>query len=336
MVADYHISNFLKINNVEIKWICDTSKEALTRTAEKYKLQGICTDYKKILNDKFINAVIICTSPHSHYQIGMESIQAKKHVLLEKPIAVTREETYRLYDEASKNPEIVIFECSSRHSRLQPKFFAIKKIIQSGQLGQIYYIHHSAIYRNSRPGIEYHPNAKWFYKKELSGGGPLLDWGVYDLSFHLGILNDNPKLKSIKSFTLNGLDSKSRNNKEFNVEEHGLVSMEFDTGLNYLWERSSHANNETPNQTKIYGTHGGLKFSYLSWEANEVTYYSEKNDTPMEEKFLIAMGNHTSHEHDFYELDNHFVQCVLKKEKPILPLSLAVKHLDIIFKALNN
>lgn len=127
MVADYHISNFLKINDVEIKWICDTSAENLTRTAKKYNLHGICTDYKHILHDKFINAVVICTSPNRHCQIGIESIQAKKHVLLEKPIAVTREETHRFYDEANKNPEVIILECSSRHSRLQPKFLALKK-----------------------------------------------------------------------------------------------------------------------------------------------------------------------------------------------------------------
>lgn len=132
------------------------------------------------------------------------------------------------------------------------------------------------------------------------------------------------------------MDSKSRNNKEFDVEEHGLVTMEFDRGLSYFWERASHANNETPNQTKIYGTHGGLKFSYLSWETNEVIYYSDENGVPTKEKIFIAMGNHTHHEHDFYALDNHFVQCIFKKEKPILPLRLAVKHLDIIFEALNN
>ena len=335
MAGDYHINNLLKIKTVKIKWLCDISNVVLKNACKKYDIPNGTTNYKEVLNDRSIDAVIISTPPKSHYKITNDAISAKKHVLIEKPIAINQEQVYKLYNRAKNNPELIILDCSSRHSRLQPKFQYIKEIIESGKLGHIYYIHHNAIYRESRPGIEYHPNAKWFLNKKLSGGGALIDWGVYDLSFHLGILNDKLNLKTIKSFNINGLDTQIHDNQIFNVEEHGIVLMEFDTNLIYYWERANNAHNEAPNETRIYGTRGGLKFSYLTWDSNEINYYySDKKGKAKKDLLYVDMKNHKSHIDDYCALDKHFIRCLLYKERPILPLPVAVKHLDIIFKAM--
>jgi predicted dehydrogenase len=336
MVADYHIKGVFATGDAEIVALCDSSSNVLARMLNKYNIGRGETDYTRILADENINAVIICTPPHSHYQLAMEVINAHKHVLIEKPFVITKSEMYSLQHKAADNPHLVVMESSARHSRLQPKFNYIKNLISSGDLGDIYAIHHNAVFRKSRPGIEYHADATWFYDKKLAGGGPLIDWGVYDLSFHLGILNDNVNLKYLKSFHVNGLDQKSANNK-FSVEEHGIVMMEFDNKLIYYWERASNAHNEALNETRIYGSKGGLKFNYLTWGSSKIIYYrltrkgmSKKNLIPLE------MGKHKSHLEDFYALDAHFVQCILGKQKPILPLSLSVKHLEIIFQALKT
>jgi predicted dehydrogenase len=99
-------------------------------------------------------------------------------------------------------PEILAMECSGRHARLIPKFRKVKEIIGSGALGEIYYIHHNCVWRQNRPGIEFHPRAKWFLDKSQAGGGPLFDWGVYDLSFHLGSLGDSHDLVEVESALL--------------------------------------------------------------------------------------------------------------------------------------
>lgn len=336
MVADYHIKGVLATGEVEIVALCDSSSNALARMCNKYSIKRGETDYTHILTDEDINAVIICTPPHSHYQLAMEVINAHKHVLIEKPLTITKSEMYSLLHKAANYPHLVVMESSARHSRLQPKFNYIKNLISSGELGKIYAIHHNAVFRKSRPGIEYHADATWFYDKKLAGGGPLIDWGVYDLSFHLGILNDDVDLKYLKSFHINGLDSKSANNK-FSVEEHAIVMMEFDNELIYYWERASNAHNEALNETRIYGSKGGLKFNYLTWGSSKIIYYRLAQKGMSKKKLIqLEMGKHTSHLEDFYALDAHFVQCILGKQKPILPLSLSVKHLEIIFQALKT
>ena len=332
MVAERHISSLLKIKYVRIKWLCDISNNVLKNALERFDILYGSNNYKDVLKDKEVNAIIICTPPNSHFQIASDAIDAEKNILLEKPLAISMEQINKLYDKAISKLNLTVIDCSVRHSRLQPKFHYIKQMIESGKLGHVYCIHHNAVYRQNRPGIEYHPEAKWFFNKEVSGGGPLVDWGVYDLSFHLGILNDIPEKYSMHSFTINGLDSNTYNNKYFNVEEHGIVLMKFENDFIYYWERATNAHNDAPNETRIYGTKGGLKLSYLPWEKNEVIYYYTDQDGKLKKDLLyIDMSQHFD---DFYALDEHFVNCILGNEKPILPIKLSVKHLSMIFESI--
>jgi predicted dehydrogenase len=66
---------------------------------------------------------------------------------------------------------------------LNPKYTFIKNLIDSGKLGDIYYIHHNHLGQGTF--VEYNPNGAWAMDKRYAGGGPFMDWGEYDLSFHL-------------------------------------------------------------------------------------------------------------------------------------------------------
>ncbi|MEW8030300.1 MAG: Gfo/Idh/MocA family oxidoreductase [Candidatus Thiodiazotropha sp.] len=337
MVAEFHLDGLTKMDSVEIKWLCDTSDETLNKLLQKYNVLNGTNKYSNVINDSTVDAIILCTPPSTHFNIAKDVILSGKHILLEKPIAINEDELIELHKLYNNNPDIIVMDASSRHSRLQPKYSYIKNIVDSGIIGEVYHIHHSAVLRKSRPGIEYHPDAKWFLDKNKSGGGPLIDWGGYDLSFHLGLLNDTPELSSIDAAYTNGLDNKFFCSSKFDVEEHGVVFMKFDRRLSYFWERSSNANNESFNTTKIYGTKGGLKFSYLTWESNEIRlYHSEDMNNCAEEIIYIPMNSHTSHIEDNYALDDHFLNCINKKETPILPFDIAVKNISIIFRAYSS
>src|SRR3990167_858472 len=333
MVGEHHIHALLNNKNVNLKWVCDTDGEKLNRIRKKYSIKYYTNKHSEVILDENTHAVIICTQPNTHFELAAFAINAGKHVLVEKPLVMNNKELIEILKIVNSYPNLVIMDASIRHSRLQPKFTSIKSIIDSGRLGEVYAIHHNVIKRQSRPGIEYHPKASWFYNKKLSGGGPLLDWGVYDLSFHLGILGDTHNVQSVKSWTFNGLDQFSLNNQDFSVEEHGIVMLEFDQNLVYYWERASNAHNESLNETRIYGKKGGLKFNYLSWESNKVIqYYLDKNGKACENCIMLSMDEHNTHLHDFDALDEHFIDCILGYQEPIVPVSLACKYLNIIFQ----
>lgn len=276
MIAQAHMRNVAADRRAQISWVADISDAALQKSVAAFDVPNATTNYKDMLKDPTLDAVIVCTPPGTHKKIGIDVMRAGKHLLLEKPLATTLKDCQALVTEAAKHPRLKISGCSARHARLNPKFEFVRNIISSGKLGKIYHVHHQCGGRQGRPGIEYNPNAKWFLNRKIAGGGPLFDWGVYDLSFHLGILKQ-PKLQSVKSFAVNGLDKKFPGGKG-HVEEHGACWMDFDNGMSYYWERATNAHNETDWFTRIYGKKGGLKFNYLSGNKDPVEFFDVSNN----------------------------------------------------------
>ena len=332
MIAEKHIVGLQKTNRVVVKWVARNDPSKLDAFQRKFSISNGTTDYHEILTDEEVQAVVITAPPHLHYQLFVDSVLAGKHILLEKPAAIKQSQIQEMAKITEAHPELHIMDCSVRHSRLQPKFKKVKEIIDSGKLGKIYFIHHNAVTRQSRPGIEYHPEAKWFLNRAKAGGGPLFDWGVYDLSFHLGLLNNEVEVESANLlFMKNGLDCKNQGADLFDVEEHFAAQLSLTDGVKYYWERSSNANMEAKNETRIYGTHGGLKLAFCSWEDPTIDFFDVENEgkgPARKETISIDLAGHDDND----ALSAHFVDVLLGKEKTALPLSKAFKYLDVIFK----
>jgi predicted dehydrogenase len=330
MIAQEHIRNLNLLTGDRIKWIAEINPVLGKKIAKNYNIRNWTSNYQKVLSDEEITAVIIATPPLTHLEIIKECVKSGKNILIEKPICINEQELDEFEAIVNSYPALIIMDASGRHSRLQPKYKKIKSIIDSGILGDIYYIHHNSVARQGRPGIEYHPKAKWFLDKKKSGGGPLLDWGVYDLSFHMGILSDKYSLIDAHGFLNSGLDLKNSETDIYNVEEHGAVYMQFDNKLKYYWERGAHANVEVPGETRIYGSRGGLKFSYITWESEKINhYYLDKNEKSKEKLIRVNMK---AHESDHFELIAHFIDVLDKKSEPIISIQQAIKNLRIIYK----
>jgi predicted dehydrogenase len=337
MIAEKHINSFLETKRVRISWIADLKEEALTRVQGMYPIERTTTDYMDILNDKNVDAVIICTPPPIHKRVFIDAVEAGKNILVEKPLAMNLSDIDEMIEAEKSHPKLIICDCSARHSRLQPKYKAVKDIIDSGVLGEIYFVHHNCIWRQNRAGIEYHPTAKWFLNKAIAGGGPLFDWGIYDLSFHLGVLGDKPELLKVQNVLLkNGLDAVDPGTDIFDVEEHFSANMEFSSGMRYYWERANNANMETDSETRIYGTRGGLKFGFHSWDPAQIIFYDVDNDAKGKARNKIIEVDMSNHGGDDFELAAHYIRALDGKEKVLMPLTLARKHLEIILKCYNS
>jgi predicted dehydrogenase len=223
-----------------------------------------------------------------------------------------------------------VLESSCRHARLQPKFTFVKNLIDSGKLGMVYFVHHVHVTQGTF--VEYNPNGAWGMDKKRAGGGPVFDWGVYDFSFHLGVLGDTLRLAKVNAFTRNDCRDLSALAPIADVEQHGVALLEFDQGVRYYYERGGGAHGEVPNGSRIYGTRGGIHFSYTSWESPEIQFYhagADGKQKPAHETFTVDMSGHTD---DNQEFIRHFIDCLEKKAKPAMTVAMAARHLDILFK----
>ena len=186
-----------------ITWVNSASEATTKSAAEEFGVPNWTLDYNEILADPKVDAVVIATPPYLHAEQLEAALAARKDVLLEKPIAESRESLRRIVNAVEGAPDQMVLEASCRHTRLTRKFQFIKEMIEAGKLGEIYHIHHNQLQRSTF--IEYNPNGAWAMNKKLAAGGPFADLGVYDLSFHLGLLDDVPQLKSLRSFHRNDL-----------------------------------------------------------------------------------------------------------------------------------
>ena len=333
MIANAHIKNLQASGRAEITWLAELREDVLQSVAETNGIPGRSTDYRDVLAAEDVDAVVVCTPPNTHRQVFIEALESGKHCLVEKPVSMSIEDADAMLAAAAKHPDLISMDASARHARLQPKFRIIKDIIDSGKLGEVYYIHHNCVFRQKRGGLEYNPTAKWFLNKAIAGGGPLFDWGVYDLSFHLGILGDRPELsKAHTLFLRNGLDQVDPGAEIFDVEEHGAAILEFEGGLKMHWERGSNAHMEIPNETRVYGTKGGLRFGYCSWDSPEITFFDVDEEGRGKARDEVIAVDMSAHGDDQAELMEHFVDILTGDTKPLLPLEIARKHLDIILK----
>ena len=330
MIARAHLGNLQKTDRAKITWIAARNPENLQRVRAEFDIPNKTHDYKDILKDPAVDLIVITTPPDLHSQMFIEAVKAGKSVLLEKPMALSLDEIDDMLAHKTKHPTLLAMECSGRHSRLIPKYRKVKEMIDSGALGEIYSIHHNCTGRQSRPGIEYHPTAKWFLNKAIAGGGPLFDWGVYDLSFHLGVLGDVHEVESIESVKLmSGLDEVDPGTDIYDVEEHFLVNMTLSGGIKYYWERGGHANMEVANETRIYGTRGGIKLGFNSWDDPWLIFYDlDEGGKAREQKITLDYSD----QDDGYALSEHLIRVMDGEEDPVISMELARKHMDIIFK----
>lgn len=335
MVGDIHVKNLLKMIPASNIYLCDKSQEILQNVSMKYSIKNIYTDDIHLITNHYINSIIICSPPRTHFDLIVKCINADKNLLIEKPIATRIDDLNKIQQLVETKLELIVMDCSARHSVLQPKFDFIKSLISDKDFGELYYIHHNSVNRQKRPGVEYHPSAKWFIDKNISGGGPFIDWGVYDLAFHMGILNRRPELLNFRSYFYNGLDSISRE-KDFSVEEHAIAMMEFDN-LNYYYERSTNAHNYSRNETRIYSSKMGLKFNYLFAEDNKVQIFRNSSDgVYSEEEVEVSAVNYNGYESDYFEMDKEFIKCLSKECKPKLKLFESLKNLDLLLNIYNK
>ena len=320
---------FRQDERANILWVNSASEGTTRSAAEEFGVEKWSLDYRDMLADPAVDAVVIATPPYLHAEQLEATLLAGKHVLLEKPMAESLESVRRIVKAVERAPGQVVLEASCRHTRLTRKFQFIKNMIDGGKLGEVYHIHHNHLSRTTF--IEYNPNGAWAMNKKLAAGGPFADVGVYDLSFHLGLMNDVPQLKSLQSFSRNDLRDMSKLVAFSDIEQHGAAWLEFDTGLTYYYERGAGVHNETQNETRIYGTKGGLRFQ--SRDSNDVEFFYVENGELRKE---ILTVDTTGQPDDSLALTAHFLDCLDGKTEPLMSVQRAAKHMEILFKILGT
>lgn len=168
------IRAFRHDGRAQIKWVCSASEKTTRATAEECGVPNWTLDYREILADPEVDAVAIATPVFLHTQPLIDALAAGKHVLIEKPIALSAFEADAIFHAAKKAGT---FAGEAFMYRLHPQTLKLWELISSGAIGEVRFIDASFGFQMPR----FIPEHRLF-ASELAGGG-ILDVGGYPVSF---------------------------------------------------------------------------------------------------------------------------------------------------------
>lgn len=225
-----HMPALKRLKSADMVAFCDIVIERAEKAAKEYGAPGakVYLNYKELLADKTIDVVHVLTPNRLHSSITVDALDAGKHVMCEKPMAISSAEAQKMLDAARRNDRKLTIGYQNRQ---RPDSLYLKKEASDGTFGEIYYAKATAIRRRAVPtwGV--------FLNEFEQGGGPLIDIGTHALDLTLWIM-DNYKPKYCLGTTfhkLNGLSAENQGNAwgtwepaKFTVEDSafGFVVME--------------------------------------------------------------------------------------------------------------
>ncbi|MEM4805586.1 MAG: Gfo/Idh/MocA family oxidoreductase [Thermofilaceae archaeon] len=270
-IANNHAHYYREIPDVELAAVADVNVERAREFALRWGVppEGVFQDYREMLDSVKLDAVSVCTPHAVHAKPSIEALQRGVHVLVEKPMASSGAEALEMYRAAKASGKILMVGFQTRWS---PELRTARSIVMSGALGRVYY--GEATLGGRRRGI---PGSPTFLKRELAGGGALLDIGCYALDNMMYVLG-HPIPRTVSAVTVAAIGPQKEAVVEggwgwdpstFEVEDFVAAFIRFEGGLTIVLKESWAMHANTLGSPFILGTKGGLRLSPLELYRDE-------------------------------------------------------------------
>ena len=266
-IAASHIKAYLAQPDVEVVAGADLIPGKAEAFFKKYGVEGVKTDYashKEMIDDEslHLDAVSICTYNRQHAAPAIYALDHGINVLLEKPFTVTLDEAVEVMKAEKRSGKVLSI---GFQPRLDENMKMIKKIVQSGELGKIYYIQTGGGRRRGIPT----PYGTSFITDETAGIGALGDIGCYSLDMVLNAIG-YPKPLTVTGYksaffgqdpNYSGYraDKKAEYAKAFKVDDFAAAFIRLEGDIILDFRIAWAMNMDTPGDTIILGTKGGLR-----------------------------------------------------------------------------
>jgi len=310
-VGQIHLQNAKRLNNASLIAVADLSKRALNM-AKQYGARKTFTDYRHLFKDPEVDAVIIALPTHLHLKCAIEAAEAKKHMVLEKPIARNVEEAKEIIEAARKNDVKLMMGYPLRFNQ---QFQDLKRKIHDGTLGEI----EIAIANYISTGPFFHraeshapiPVPEWWFKKDLTGGGALIDLGSHLINLLRWYFGEITEIKSHLSY---------RFNMEF--EDKAICLAKFEKGTTAIID------------VGWFSQKYQLKIELMGTVDHATAQHKPTNPLNTIIQMLVTG---TPQFYQCYKAElQHFVNCLLKDSQPTPTGKDGLMDLEAIEKAYKN
>ncbi len=294
--GEQHIRAYRSLKDVAVLAAADINERKAKRFATKWKVKAWYKDYRMLLKNPEIDAVSICVPHHLHSKISVEAAEMGKHILCEKPLAISLKEADKMIKAAEKAGIILMV---AENVRFHPINLKIKELIDEGFIGEVFL---ARIFRDHEIH-EYLRARPWFLDKKKAGGGIWISGGIHDvdaLRMLLGEVEEISMFQAKKVFL------------EMEGEDTVAAIMKFKSGAVGVMTESF--------STKVFKQVSPLGCPYIvngsdgtiMTHSNYLDLYSEKMEEPS-----VCMRIRVEERDTFIEEIKHFINCIKREETPI-------------------
>jgi predicted dehydrogenase len=260
-IASAHVGCYKQIPEAQVVAVCDVVPGRAKAFIERHGLDAVAYEDHRHLLEADVDAVSVCTFNAAHHRPTVDALRSGRHVLLEKPMAVTLREAVEMVEAAEQHGVILSVGFQSRYD---PDVQTCKRIVDSGVLGRIYYAETGGGRSRGIPGGT-------FIRKETAGGGAVLDIGCYSVDTAMYLLG-NPRPLTVSAMTANpfgrspayaaaqgagwggGWDPAS-----FDVEDFGVALVRLEGGITFVFKISWAVHTDSLGKSQFLGDLGGLQ-----------------------------------------------------------------------------
>ena len=259
-IAEAHVLNYLKCPDVEIVAAADLVDGKAEKFCKANGIDGIrlYPDHKSMIDSEELDAVSVCTYNRTHAECSIYALEHGVNVLLEKPMCVTLDEAVAICKAEKKSGKILSI---GFQPRFDENMKMLKKVVETGELGDIYYIQTGGGRRRGIPT----PYGTSFIEDETAGLGALADIGCYSLDMVLNAVG-YPKPLTVSGYTSDffGKDPVTYPNHpeyadKFGVDDFAAAFIRLEGGIVLDFRIAWAMNLDTPGDTIILGKKAGLR-----------------------------------------------------------------------------
>jgi UDP-N-acetylglucosamine 3-dehydrogenase len=304
----------------KVQAICDPVKERVEEIAKKYGAKAYL-DYKDMLKAKDIDAIVVAGPNALHAEQSIAALEAGKHVLCEKPMAVTREDAKAMLAAAKKSKKYLMI---GLNQRLMPAHVRAKEILASGKLGKV--VAFRTAFKHPGPeGWAIDAGKTWFFNKGSAVMGVCGDLGVHKADLLRWLLDQE---FTEVSAVLATLDKKNAEGKPIPVDDNAFLTLKTNKGVvgSMILSWTNYGTEE--NYTVLYCSKGVLKLGMDPVYGVIVEY---KNG----DRELHKVGEMSTNTKQVASgVIDLFTKCIAENKKPKIDGMEGYRSMDVILTAM--
>ncbi len=300
--SNLHAEAFQEVPEAVLVAVCSANKAHVEEFARKWKIPSTTTDYRKLVERKDIDAVVVGIPNDLHREVVVAAAEARKHIILEKPIAHTLKDADAMLSACKKHKVKLMY---AETICFTPKYVRAKKLVEEGAIGKLYMVKQGEKHSG--------PHSDWFYDVRRSGGGSIMDMGCHGIEWARWMYG-KPKPKSVVAHC-----QRVYHTQRTQGEDNSVVILEFEGGGIAVIENSWAKHGGMDDRTELYGAKGVVYCDLLHGSSMETYsldgygYAVEKAGgtkgwtfTVFEEAYLYGFPHEM----------RHFIRCILNDQTP--------------------